>query len=90
MLDVLRQSLEKGSTSSSLMKDTLEGEFPKMMRLFNDLWYRLCHSAVIYLMADPITSNSAQVVNPFHEDAGTHQHVRKTVLLTYERAYLSK
>ena len=90
MLDVLRQSLEKGSTSSSLMKDTLEGEFPKMIRLFNDLWFRLCQSAVTYLVADPATSHSAQLVNPFQEDAGTHQHVRDTLLLSYERAYLSK
>jgi hypothetical protein len=90
-LDVLRQSLQKGTSSSTLMKETLEGEFPKMIRLFNDLFNRLSQSAVTYLVADHTTSsNGSQLVNPFQDDSGTHQHVRETVLLGYERAYLSK
>lgn len=90
MLELLKQSLQKGTSTSPLMKETLEGEFPKMVRLFNDLWYRLCQSALTYLVADPSTASGCQLVNPFHEDAGTRHIVRETVLLTYERPYLSK
>jgi hypothetical protein len=89
IVDVLRQTLQKGTSSSSLIKETLEGEFPKIMRLFNDLWYRLCQAALTYLV-DPTASIGTQLANPFHEEAGTHQHVRESVLLSYERAYLSK
>jgi len=37
------------------MKETLEGEFPKMVRFVNDLWKRLCQSATTYLVADAST-----------------------------------
>ena len=86
----LKETLAKGTSGSALMKETLEGEFPKMVRLYNDLWYRLCQSAVTYLVTDPATSNAAQLVNPFQYGSASHQQVRESVLMSYERAYLSK
>jgi hypothetical protein len=53
VMGVLKETLNKGTSGSSLMKETLEGEFPKMIRLYNDLWYRLCQSAVTYLVLMP-------------------------------------
>lgn len=89
-MEVLKRTLDKGTSGSTLMKETLEGEFPKMIRLYNDLWYRLCQSAVTYLIADPSTSSANQLVNPFQTDGVTYQQIRESVFTAYERAYLSK
>ena len=77
-LKVIKVSFVKGSTSSSSIRQTFEGEFPKLVKLFNDLWQRLCAAANTCLVSDPTIT----IPNPFH--SGSSNDIRE-ILTDFER-----
>ena len=77
-MKVMKNSLVKASNSSSSTRQTFEGEFPKLARLLNDLWQRLCASANTCLTSDP----SITLPNPFH--VGSSGDIRE-ILTEFER-----
>ena len=77
-LKVIKTSLIKGSSSSSSIRQIFEGEFPKLVKLFNDLWHRLCAAANTCLASDPTIT----LPNPFH--AGSSDDIRN-ILTDFER-----
>ena len=77
--------LASASGESNFLRQALEGEYPKLLRLFNDLWSRL-HTAGVE--AGSSDSSAVPCKNPFGSaamDAG----LRET-LGAFERAYLSR
>ena len=40
VLNILTTHFQQASADSSTVKQSFEGEFPKLIRLFNDLWSR--------------------------------------------------
>ena len=78
ILKVMRTSLVKGTSSSSSIRQTFEGEFPKLVKLFNDLWQRLCAAANTCLLSDPTIT----LPNPFR--MGSSEDVRE-ILTDIER-----
>ena len=82
-LKAMKGSLMKGSTSSSSIRQSFEGEFPKLVKLFNDLWQRLSTATNTYLVSDPTIT----VPNPFHSES--RKDVRD-ILTDFERVYLSR
>ena len=81
-LKMIKNSLVKGSVSSSSIRQTFEGEFPKLVRLFNDLWQRLCGAANACLETD----HSLTLSNPFH--SASSNEIRD-ILTDFERLVLS-
>lgn len=77
-LKVIKNSFVKGSSSSSSIRQTLEGEFPKLVKLFNDLWQRLCAAANSCLVSDPTIS----IPNPFHSKSSDDL---RDILTDFER-----
>ena len=77
-LKVIKNSFVKGSSSSSSIRQTLEGEFPKLVKLFNDLWQRLCAAANSCLVADPTIT----IPNPFHSKSSDDL---RNILTDFER-----
>ena len=75
---VIKSSFVKGTSSSSSIRQTFEGEFPKLVKLFNDLWQRLCAAANSCLVSDPTIT----MPNPFH--SGSSDDVRE-ILTDFER-----
>ena len=53
MLRCVKVALKTGAADSSVTKQSLEGEYPKLVRLFNDLWSRLKQACCSSLAADP-------------------------------------
>ena len=82
-LKVMKNGLVKGSSSSSSIRQSFEGEFPKLVRLFNRLWQRLCAAANTCLVSDPTIT----LPNPFH--SGSPEDIRE-ILTEFERVYLSR
>ena len=49
VLNILTTHFQQASADSSTVKQSFEGEFPKLIRLFNDLWSRYSFSPPIYV-----------------------------------------
>ena len=82
-LKVIKHCLVKGAASSSSIRQSFEGELPKLVRLFNDLWQRLCGAANSCLVSDPAIT----LPNPFHFESA--EDIRE-ILTDFERVYLSR
>ena len=82
IVQAIETSFKTGCSDSAKTKQTLESEFPKLVRLFNDLWTRLCQATCSSLAADP----SIVIKHPFNEDSNAYREV----LTDFERAYLSR
>lgn len=83
MVTLVRGSLAAASEDSNFLKQALEGEYPKLLRLFNDLWSRL-HQVGTDLSQEGLPG----LENPFSEPEMDAQ-LRQT-LAPFERAYLSR
>ena len=46
ILSLLTVQFQQSSADSSTVKQSFEGEFPRLVRLFNDLWSQLCDASV--------------------------------------------
>ncbi len=89
ILNVLKLSFHQASADSSTIKQTLEGEFPKLLRLFNELWSRLVQSWQSSQTISGISSGGMDVIliNPFEKS--NENQLREVVLVAFERQYLS-
>ena len=67
MLRCVKVALKTGTADSSVTKQSLEGEYPKLVRLFNDLWSRLKQACCSSLAADP----SIVIRHPFVDTEDT-------------------
>ena len=56
VLSILTTHFQQASADSSTVKQSFEGEFPKLIRLFNDLWSR-------YLFILPLVYVHSYMVN---------------------------
>ena len=88
-LNIIHQQLQQSSADSSTIKQTFEGEFPKLIRLFNDLWLRLCQAAMNNNAAFVFPESNLNLANPFEEREMMSQGLRD-VLVAFERQYLSR
>uniref|UniRef100_A0A674ET92 Conserved oligomeric Golgi complex subunit 5 n=1 Tax=Salmo trutta TaxID=8032 RepID=A0A674ET92_SALTR len=98
----LSVEFQRATAASSFLKQALEGEYPKLLRLYNDLWRRLLqYSSSI----QGVISSSAVLDNAMdlpttetdNQDLFTHakhdynpEKALKDSLQPYEAAYLSK
>ncbi|XP_053572548.1 conserved oligomeric Golgi complex subunit 5 isoform X2 [Bombina bombina] len=99
---ILSSQFEKATNSSMFLKQAFEGEYPKLLRLYNDLWKRLQQYS--QNLQGSFTSNgSADLVSEVHpidddsQDMFTMKKIDndpekmlKDSLQPYEAAYLSK
>ncbi|KAG9345864.1 hypothetical protein JZ751_009020 [Albula glossodonta] len=99
---ILSMEFQKATSASSFLKQTLEGEYPKLLRLYNELWKRLQqYSASIQgalassggldlpmeLPASDVESQSLFIQAKQDYDP---EKALKDSLQPYEAAYLSK
>lgn len=83
IVDILNNQLRFATGESNFLRQALEGEFPKLLRLFNDLWLRL------HAMGKEIPfEESEKFTNPFQ--AAKPQDELRNTLESFERAYLSR
>jgi hypothetical protein len=89
ILSLLKTSFHQASVDSSTIKQSLEGEFPKLIRLFNDLWSRLCQASINSSAAGNIADLNVVLKNPFDDRSEISDNLRQ-VLVAFERQYLSR
>uniref|UniRef100_A0A0K2T9U8 Conserved oligomeric Golgi complex subunit 5 n=1 Tax=Lepeophtheirus salmonis TaxID=72036 RepID=A0A0K2T9U8_LEPSM len=82
----LRENLVSASGHSHFIKQSLEGEYPKLLKLYNGLWNRLCQSAATYSMHPG--ELPVPLKNPF--DSSMSSTALRDTLTSFERAYLSR
>ncbi|XP_059094020.1 conserved oligomeric Golgi complex subunit 5-like [Tigriopus californicus] len=83
IVDILNKQLRFATGESNFLRQALEGEFPKLLRLFNDLWLRL------HAMGKEIPfEESEKFTNPFQ--AAKPQDELRNTMESFERAYLSR
>ncbi|KAK3101950.1 hypothetical protein FSP39_007576 [Pinctada imbricata] len=95
---MLTAEFNEASEASTFLKQAFEGEYPKLLRLFNDLWKRLhqfsLSTAASVTVSDPLT----QMEDP-EEDIFVHggkkdkydsEKALRNTLSKFETAYLSK
>ena len=85
IIAILKKSFQQSSADSSTIKQCFEGEFPKLIRFFNDLWSRLCQTANNSIFSSPETNLILN--NPFEK---LKSDDLRQVLVTFERQYLSR
>ena len=89
ILSLLKTHLSQASADSSTIKQSFEGEFPKLIRLVNDLRSRLVQASQSNMAAFNHTSEiQAELHNPFNDDF-LNDDLRQ-VLINFERQYLSR
>lgn len=100
--DTLSQEFHRATEGSSFLKQAFEGEYPKLLRLFNDLWRRLQQynsSLQGAILGSTGTEPALDVSSTESEghDLFTYakqdynpERALKDVLQPYEAAYLSK
>lgn len=84
VVKIIKDHIGGASTQSNFLRQALEGEYPKLLRLFNDLWGRL------YQAGNDMTfeASAGEKLNPFQSrilDADL-----RDALSAFERAYLSR
>ena len=87
VVSLISKRLAAASAESNFLRQALEGEYPKLLRLFNDLWTRL-HAAGVEMGVSGNSADGGNCDNPF-ADANMHSGLRET-LSSFERAYLSR
>ena len=85
ILSLLKTHLTQASADSSTIKQSFEGEFPKLIRLINDLRSRLVQASQSNLAA--FTSETPELQHPFNDDLNDDL---RQVLINFERQYLSR
>ncbi|CAG5125041.1 unnamed protein product, partial [Candidula unifasciata] len=96
---MLRKEFNDAAENSSFLKQAFEGEYPKLLRLYNDLWRRL-HQFSITLTVTPsagveLAPGKDSLDNFFVQTEKAEQHydsekaLRETLAL-FENAYLSR
>ncbi|XP_029016227.1 conserved oligomeric Golgi complex subunit 5 [Betta splendens] len=96
--NTLSEEFHRATEASSFLKQAFEGEYPKLLRLYNELWRRLQqYSASLQgaLMSSNVDDISAAETDS--QDLFTHgkqdynpEKALKDSLQSYEAAYLSK
>ncbi|KAM9312504.1 conserved oligomeric Golgi complex subunit 5 [Gastrophryne carolinensis] len=98
---ILSSQFEKATNSSTFLKQAFEGEYPKLLRLYNDLWKRL-HQYSQNLQASFTGSGNSDVSELQQIDDETHdgfmmkkldhdpEKMLKDSLQPFEAAYLAK
>ncbi|XP_056429563.1 conserved oligomeric Golgi complex subunit 5 isoform X1 [Hyla sarda] len=99
---ILSSHFEKATTSSTFLKQAFEGEYPKLLRLYNDLWKRLQQYSQNLQGSFTSSGNSDFVPEIQQIEDGTQdvfmmkkldhdpEKTLKDSLQPYEAAYLSK
>ena len=85
ILSLLKTHLTQASADSSTIKQSFEGEFPKLIRLINDLRSRLVQASQSNMAA--FTSETPELQHPFNDDLNDDL---RQVLINFERQYLSR
>ncbi|XP_061769123.1 conserved oligomeric Golgi complex subunit 5 [Nerophis ophidion] len=95
----LKEEFHKATEASSYLKQAFEGEYPKLLRLYNELWRRLqqysasLHGALINSGGIDTTleleTDSLDLFSQTKQDYNPERALKDS-LRTYEAAYLSK
>ncbi|XP_037098459.1 conserved oligomeric Golgi complex subunit 5 isoform X1 [Syngnathus acus] len=95
----LREEFHKATQASSFLKQAFEGEYPKLLRLYNELWRRLqqysasLHSSLINSGGMDTTlepeTDSLDLFSQRKQDYNPERALKDS-LQPYEAAYLSK
>ena len=85
ILSLLKTHLTQASADSSTIKQSFEGEFPKLIRLINDLRSRLVQASQSNMAA--FASETPELQHPFNDDLNDDL---RQVLINFERQYLSR
>uniref|UniRef100_H3ANZ6 Component of oligomeric golgi complex 5 n=1 Tax=Latimeria chalumnae TaxID=7897 RepID=H3ANZ6_LATCH len=99
---ILSSEFQKATNSSTFLKQAFEGEYPKLLRLYNDLWKRLQQYSQ-NLQGSFCSSGNADLLSELHQGEEDMQDIfmqkkqdydpekaLKDSLQAYEAAYLSK
>uniref|UniRef100_A0A3Q2ZCK3 Conserved oligomeric Golgi complex subunit 5 n=1 Tax=Hippocampus comes TaxID=109280 RepID=A0A3Q2ZCK3_HIPCM len=95
----LREEFHKATQASSFLKQAFEGEYPKLLRLYNELWRRLqqysasLHGSLINSGGmDATLEPETESLDLFSQNKQDYNPERalKDSLQAYEAAYLSK
>lgn len=92
MTEILTKQFSDAAKDSTFIKQAFEGEYPKLLRLHNDLWKRLQQLNTLSLSSmelastsqDPYDEQSSNLIN-FRPDQALHE-----TLIPFENAYLSR
>ncbi|KAJ0057669.1 hypothetical protein NL108_011593, partial [Boleophthalmus pectinirostris] len=98
--DTLSKEFHRAAEASSFLKQALEGEYPKLLRLFNDLWRRLQQyngslQGAIPSGTEPgldlsSTESEGHDLFTYAQQDYNPERALKDCLQPYESAYLSK
>ncbi|KAL5014542.1 hypothetical protein ScPMuIL_008812 [Solemya velum] len=92
--NLLNVEFTEAAEGSTFLRQAFEGEYPKLLRLYNDLWKRL-QQFNLGSVADTILDETLLVDNIFspttkkQKDYDSEKALRET-LATFENAYLSR
>ena len=84
MIQCLSEQFAKSTKESNFLKQALEGEYPKLLRLFNDLWRRLASSC-----GEMTYEELEKISSPFLNRNKEEERLRES-LKDFEQAYLSR
>ncbi|XP_074644447.1 conserved oligomeric Golgi complex subunit 5-like [Tubulanus polymorphus] len=90
--DMLTNEFAEAADESTFIKQAFEGEYPKLLRLYNDLWKRIqqfsnsmsVHQEVV-LHDEPTSVSASEIADEFNPE----QALRNSLSL-FENAYLSR
>ncbi|XP_071960171.1 conserved oligomeric Golgi complex subunit 5-like [Antedon mediterranea] len=91
---ILQREFAFAAENSTFIRQAFEGEYPKLLRLYNDLWKRLQQYS-----SNIVTTQSSDVIGD-HKDKGMFEQIKgsdyspekafKSSIKTFENAYLSR
>nr|CAB3232560.1 conserved oligomeric Golgi complex subunit 5 [Phallusia mammillata] len=89
----LDEELSRSSRASNFVKQAFEGEFPKLLRLYNDLWSKVESNKTIIqgqIESSPKTFSASPISRPPTDEDYNAEAALKSTLKTFENAYLQR
>ncbi|XP_014663844.1 PREDICTED: conserved oligomeric Golgi complex subunit 5-like [Priapulus caudatus] len=86
---ILTEEFSKAANDSSFIKQAFDGEYPKLLRLYNDLWKRLQQFTAKLTISASLDGLEATGNSALSSDYSPEKAMRHS-LLAFENAYLSR
>lgn len=94
LTSTLREEFAGAAQKSPFLKQAFEGEYPKLLRLYNELWSRLQQFAVTASQSNVYTGGVSEVVygifHLYQETDTSPEELMKNSLCGFGTAYLSR
>ncbi|CAH1787402.1 unnamed protein product, partial [Owenia fusiformis] len=89
MAEILTDQFNTAANSSTFIKQAFEGEYPKLLRLYNELWKRL-EPFSSHMVAETQFSLDLEEKSSTEQDSYKAEASLKACLQSFETAYLSR